>query len=115
MPRWRDLPRILGTFTFVTALWVFFRANTIGDAFSFFRNMANGPFGSVPGPWKADLLTVGLFAALVLAMDLVDRRREVLRPLQWSPVVQGALVGAALMGILVWSGAAPVPFIYFQF
>jgi hypothetical protein len=48
-------------------------------------------------------------------MDLVDRRREVLRPLQWSPVVQGALVGAALMGILVWSGTAPVPFIYFQF
>ena len=26
-----------------------------------------------------------------------------------------ALVGAALMGILVWSGTAPVPFIYFQF
>lgn len=115
MPGWRAVPKILGTFTFVTALWVFFRAATIGDAFAFFRNMANGPLGAMPGAWKADLLTVGLFAALVLAMDLVDRRREVLRPLQWSPVVQGALVGAALMGILVWSGTAPVPFIYFQF
>ncbi len=115
VPGLRDVPKILGTFTLVTALWVFFRAESLGDAFAFFRNMTNGPIGSVPGAWKADLLTVGLFAVLVLAMDLVDRRRAVLRPLQWSPVLQGALVGAALVGILVWSGTAPVPFIYFQF
>jgi len=115
VPGLRDVPKILGTFAFVTALWVFFRATTIGDAFEFFRNMANGPIGSAPGAWKADLLTVGLFAVLVVAMDLVDRRRAVLRPLHWSPVVQGALVGAALVGIMVWSGTAPVPFIYFQF
>ena len=115
VPGRRDVPKILGTFTLVTALWVFFRAESLGDALAFFANMASGPIGSAPGAWKADLLTVGLFAVLVLAMDLVDRRREVLRPLQWSPVVQGSLVGAALVGILVWSGTAPVPFIYFQF
>ncbi|MFM7272119.1 MAG: MBOAT family O-acyltransferase, partial [Actinomycetes bacterium] len=117
VPRVRDIPRILGTFTFVTALWVFFRAATLGDAIAYFRNMATGGLlGADPGPWKADLLLVGSIAALVLTMDLIDRRRAVLRPLtRWSPGVQGALLAAAAIGILVWAGQPPTPFIYFQF
>lgn len=75
-----------------------------------------GLFGSNPGAWKADLLLVGGFGALVLAMDLLDRKRSTLRPLAaWAPTVQGALLGAALIGILVFSGTPPEPFIYFQF
>ena len=48
-------------------------------------------------------------------MDLVDRNRARLRPLSWSPAVQGALFGAVLVGLLVWSGGLGQPFIYFQF
>ena len=116
-PRWRDIPSILATFTFVTALWVIFRSATIGDAYSFFHSMATGGlFGSNPGAWMADLLLVGGFGTLVLAMDLLDRKRSRLRPLAvWAPAIQGAMLGAALIGILVFSGTPPEPFIYFQF
>jgi hypothetical protein len=38
------------------------------------------------------------------------------RSIQRDPQARStALAGAAIVGLIVWSGQAPVPFIYFQF
>ena len=115
-PRWRDVPAILGTFTLVTALWVFFRANTLTDAFRFFAGLFDGLLGPRAGAWKGNLVTVAIMVGAVVAIDLADRNRARLQPLvRWSPAAQGALAGVALVALVVWSGRPPQPFIYFQF
>jgi D-alanyl-lipoteichoic acid acyltransferase DltB (MBOAT superfamily) len=115
-PRWRDLPAILGTFTLVTALWVFFRSATLADALDFFGGLGDGLIGPHAGAWKNDLVLVLMMMAIVVVIDLADRNRARLRPLvQWPAAVQGALAGAAIVGLLIWSGSPPTPFIYFQF
>ena len=116
-PRVRDIPRILVTFTFVTALWVIFRSNTLSDAINYFQSMfTNGLIGPHPGNWKNDLAVVGTIAVLTLTLDMIDRRRALLLPLvNWAPALQGVVAGVAVLGILIWSGKPPTPFIYFQF
>ncbi len=115
-PGWRDIPFIAGTFTFVTALWVFFRADSLAAAKHFYAHMLSSPLGSNPGPWKPRLELVVAFFLIMLAIDLVDRHRLALRPLHvWPMWLQGALAGMAVVGLVVWSGAAPQPFIYFRF
>lgn len=115
-PRWRDLPSILGTFTLVTFLWVFFRADSLANALRYLGGFFTALLGPTPGKWQADLAIVVPIALAVITIDLVDRNRARLRPLvRWSPIMQGALFGAAIIGMLVWSGRPPQPFIYFQF
>ena len=115
LPRWRELPSILGTFGLVTFLWIFFRSASLADALTYIRGFFHGPFGPTSAGWQSNLMVVAPIAILVLVMDLVDRDRARLRPLSWSPAVQGALFGGALVGLLVWSGGLGQPFIYFQF
>jgi D-alanyl-lipoteichoic acid acyltransferase DltB (MBOAT superfamily) len=115
-PRWRDVPAILGTFTLVTALWVFFRSASIADALNFFGGIFTSVVGPRAGAWKGNLVTVAAMVAAVIAIDLADRNRARLQPLvRWSPMLQGAAAGAAVVLLLVWSGKPPTPFIYFQF
>jgi hypothetical protein len=68
-------------------------------------------------PFEAAAMVVILppIAAVVVLLDVWQRRtgREV--PWDAAPVPSGAFVGAAAGCIVLFSGAAPVPFIYFQF
>ncbi len=74
------------------------------------------PGGLAIGGGLGTIVLVVLFFLIMLAMDLVDRHRLALRPLYaWPMWLQGALAGCAVVGLLVWSGAVPQPFIYFQF
>ena len=109
------MPSILGTFTLVTLLWVFFRATSLAAALDFLGGFFDSPIGSAASTWKAQLLVVAPMALLVIAIDLVDRNRARVHPLTWSPAVQGAFFGAACVALLIWSGRPPEPFIYFQF
>ena len=115
-PTWRDIPFVIGTFALVTALWVFFRADSLATAWHFFAHMVSSPIGAHPGPWKANLVLVVAFFVIMVAIDLVDRHRAAFRPLHsWPMWLQGALAGAAVVGLLIFSGSPPRPFIYFQF
>ena len=116
VPTTRDIGAIIGTFMLVSFLWIFFRAGTINNAFDYLRAMGDGLVGPRAGDWKAELALVAMIGAVMVVIDLLDRRRRVWNPLVLSPMwVQGALAGAACIGILIWSGQAPTPFIYFQF
>ncbi len=111
--RWRDAPKILATFATVTALWVFFRADSLGSALDYLAGMAAAPWGVV----DPDAVVIVLFsAALVLLLDLAQRlTADDVVILRWPAVARGATVGILFVAIVIWTGGTAQPFIYFQF
>ena len=111
--RWRQIPSILLTFATVTALWVFFRAETLGDAFQYLGGMATAPWGVV----DPDALVIVLVSTLfVLLLDLAQRlSADDAVILRWPAVARGASVAVLLVAIVIWTGGSSQPFIYFQF
>jgi len=111
--RARDVPAILATFALACLAWVFFRAHTFDQAVQVLRGVADA--GGETLPLSSLVFVVALVGAAV-ALDLVQRRMvHPLRVVADRPALTGAFVGLALVGIIVFSGGAPVPFIYFQF
>ncbi len=117
---YRRLPRSVRvgiTFFVVCLSWVFFRAKTLGQAWSYFRSLfgasdagyaANAIAGSLYTPYHAGML--GLAAFLVFAM-----------PNTWSLTarigVGRAVAGVALLALsilMMWTQTTN-PFLYFQF
>lgn len=113
-----DWWRVILTFHLVGFAWIFFRADGIGQAWDYVMGLAR--VGDLAGPGE---LTVGATAALVAIMmiasfslDWVDRNRARFQPLAvWRPLPLGIAAGLMVIGLLVFGGGAPEPFIYFQF
>ena len=107
--------RRLGTFALVTFLWVLFRAPNFSAARAYLgalRHFPNQPFNA------DDVLLVAMAALTVLAIDLLHRHvrtHGLDSVLPGAPLLRPVAVGGAVLAIIIWSGGAPVPFIYFQF
>ena len=109
---WRDAPRVLATATAVCLAWIPFRAAGFGDTVDVVRALA-----FQGGTWSAsDVVVTAVLLGMMLAIDLLARR-AVLRPqlLAARPQLSGALVTASLLAVVLFSGGAPRPFVYFQF
>jgi alginate O-acetyltransferase complex protein AlgI len=107
------------TFHLVCTAYLFFRANTIGDALGFARTLAVGAGGLLPGPLALNPFQLALaFAAILtlLVVSLLERRGDLddglLRQPRW--VRWGAFYSIA--GLTLMFGEFRVQeFIYFQF
>lgn len=111
--RWRDALPIVGTFHLVCLAWIFFRAASFHQAWAVLSGILSFRGGSVD---VGDILLVALGAMFTLSLDLAQRRtgrQSVV--LQLPALARGVAYGVAVAGLLVFSGGAPVPFIYFQF
>ena len=111
--KWRDLPKILGTFSLVGIAWVFFRAVDLSNAIDYVQ----GLFSFRPGGVAADdLIVVGVSALFILIIDVAQRltsdQEAVLR---WAPPLRGIAYALLFVWIVLWSGGEAQPFIYFQF
>ncbi|MBQ1553076.1 MAG: MBOAT family protein, partial [Clostridia bacterium] len=122
--------KIAFTFVLTDFAWIFFRAESIGDAFTYIRRMFThiDPWaigdGSIVnyGLDTRELLILGAALALLFAVDLIRYRRgkridDVLfKQGEWA---RRAVVTAILVAIVVFGayGASfdPQAFIYFQF
>ncbi|HEX3794009.1 MAG TPA: MBOAT family O-acyltransferase [Acidimicrobiales bacterium] len=134
--RWRETPGIVLTFVLFCIGAVLFRATTIHEALVIFHRTLFLRGGAWAGP-SAGL--VPLILALVVVLDLIDRRARI-RTIETvrvrarlgaeaSPpeaayeslivgmpaLPAGMLLGALVAAVVVFSGGAPVPFIYFHF
>ena len=109
----RDFLSVLITFHLVVFAWVFFRAESVAGALSYL----DGLFSLQPGFTNRDHLVLFAGAALcIVLLDIAQRnaaQHEV--TLQWQPVWQGIAYGSLLLALIVFSGGALTPFIYFQF
>jgi D-alanyl-lipoteichoic acid acyltransferase DltB (MBOAT superfamily) len=110
---WGDVLPALGTFQLACFAWIFFRAESFGQAFDVIRGIFSLRGGSVDVGFVALLVLLGLVS---FAIDLAQRNRHTHTPmLSLQPVFQGAVYGLFLVAIVVFSGGETVPFIYFQF
>ena len=109
-----DWVRRLVTFHLVVALWIFFRAPSVGTALRYLVDLVT--FSGGTGIDGDDALLVAAAMVVTLAIDAGQRRaRDDTVLMQLRPTARGIAVGAIALGILVFSGGTPVPFIYFQF
>lgn len=60
----------IATFCIVCMAWVFFRANTIGDAFSIFKGITTDP--GIPFIRVADLLVIVMVLAITITKEIKD-------------------------------------------
>ena len=113
LPTLGQVPAVVATFAFTALAWVVFRATSVADAVEVVAGL--GRFDGVQPPWPDVALLAALWA-LLLGGDIAARtiRRPVATALA-HPLVVGMAVGAAVVGIVVFSGGDPTPFIYFQF
>jgi alginate O-acetyltransferase complex protein AlgI len=112
--------KIFGTFHLVLLSWIFFRADTISDAFYIIRNIftgleIKGGYGlNFGGSYEIMITTIALLVLL-----LVDFLREKGLPVNFlgsKPVViRWALYYVLLLSILMFGEFGITEFIYFQF
>lgn len=108
-----DLAPALVTFNFVCLGWVFFRAESFGQAFDLLRGVVTLRSGSIDKNALALVILLGLTA---VAIDLAQRNfASHTVVLRWPAPARGVIYAALLVGVVVFSGAQQVPFIYFQF
>jgi D-alanyl-lipoteichoic acid acyltransferase DltB (MBOAT superfamily) len=104
---------VIGTFQLVSLAWIFFRASSVGQAFE----VLTGILTLRPGGVSTDAFwLLAILGSASLILDLAQRRWD--SPtftLELQPAAQGAIYGAAVVALILFSGSQPVPFIYFQF
>jgi D-alanyl-lipoteichoic acid acyltransferase DltB (MBOAT superfamily) len=111
----RTVQRIV-TFNLVCFAWIFFRSESLDNAFDVLRQIFD------PSQWfqPAPLVTAGVIAAI--AVGLIDQYipraawgRAMARFSYFAPVVQGLVLGVALLLINTMGPSGVAPFIYFRF
>ena len=113
LPPRRDIPLILWTFALVCFAWVFFRAADLGQALHVLGGLVDL---SGTAPTAGEYLLVAAWATAVVLIDRYQRAQlHPLPGLLGHPVRTGLLAAAAVVGVIIFSGGAPVKFIYFQF
>jgi len=109
----RDLVRTFLTFQLVSLAWVFFRAESLRAALDYLGGIARLQGGTTN---RTAIALLVLAAGTVLLIDLFQHRARDHTPmLRWPPVARGLAYGLMVVPIVVFSGGAPVPFIYFNF
>ncbi len=114
---WRQLPAYLLTFTLASFAWIFFRADSVGTAFTIIQNI----FTLRPGPFFVGfaagfVYSVGLIIFLILAEINQEFFAEKWSMI-WSPRPSVRMAGYAILLLVmlligVFNGGQ---FIYFQF
>lgn len=112
IPSLWEVIQIFGTFVMVTLAWVFFRSETISDAWVYFTSFFNNPLFPENFAWFGYDLRLALIIFLIL--EWVGRFKY-----NWLERIQGEwyrypaylLITVAL----IWFGADEQQFIYFQF
>ena len=78
-----------------------------------FQNILTLNGGAVDG--NAIFLLLGAIAAVAF-IDIIQRNSgDEAVFVRFNPLAQGAIYGAMIFAVILFSGSAPVQFIYFQF
>ncbi len=110
---WRELPKILFTFSVFVIGWVFFRSQSMSVVQDYFTTLFTHPY-TLP------MMRVGLKRTIVMVVLLVVvewlmRRRNHALDIAHLPVVVRYLICYAIIILIMEFGADSQSFIYFQF
>ncbi len=126
MPRLHGYLKILITFSLVCFAWIFFRADTISDAFHIISNLFTGWRGAftvetlkkIPfwGPLRFELAVSLLSIGILLSVQLMERQGNVIDRFSEKPVwIRWPVYYFFLAAILLFGNFGSKQFIYFQF
>lgn len=111
--------RVLVTFHLVTFAWIFFRANSLPDAFHVIRTAFSGLDEGITGNLGLDIVQLSIAAAAVVVMEIVQSLQAhglLDRIRRNSPVaVRWAVYALVVLVLLNLRTPIRSPFIYFQF
>ncbi|MCF6364847.1 MAG: MBOAT family protein [Bacteroidales bacterium] len=104
----------LKTFILVTFIWVFFRSQSISEAFNIFELIGNN-FGKGVKSLSVDNITL-MFFVLFLISDVLLYNKRFDKWVDKVPFVsRWSIYFILIFSIIVFSGVDDAPFIYFQF
>jgi alginate O-acetyltransferase complex protein AlgI len=115
LPSLKEAGQMLGTFLLVLLGWVFFRSDSLGQAFGYLTRMVTHPLmlGQV---WYSYYLTPLLVSLALLIVEWVQRRKPYALKIEKLPVwVRWAVYYALVIGVLCFGTFGGSEFIYFQF
>ena len=102
------------TFILATLAWIFFRADSIGQAFSYIGNIFSKSLIAAPHGSMAKLI-VPLLIIMVVVEWLQREKAHGLEDLKMHFVLRWAIYYAITLGIMLFGVFGKNDFIYFQF
>jgi D-alanyl-lipoteichoic acid acyltransferase DltB (MBOAT superfamily) len=126
VPRLYSYLKILTTFSLVCFAWIFFRADTISDAFNIIANLFTGweraftvrILENVPfwGPLRFELVVSLISIGILLSVQLMEERGNIIDRFSEKPVwIRWPVYYFLLLAILLFGNFGAKQFIYFQF
>lgn len=107
---------VIITFNIVCLAWIFFRADSLSSALSYFQNMAK--IGGSPDVMNFDVIVYFLFYGMcILAIDLFCWYRNDELPFgeSWHPAISGFIYSIMIVMLFYIGENNAPPFIYFRF
>jgi D-alanyl-lipoteichoic acid acyltransferase DltB (MBOAT superfamily) len=115
LPTVKELLQILSTFAFTTLAWIFFRAESIGHAFSYIGHIFS--LSLISAPQGSDPEKILPFVLILIIVEWAQRDKE--HGLDFSkmniPSFAKILIYYALLTIIFLFYASQQTFLYFQF
>lgn len=117
--------RTLLTFVFVNIGWIFFRANSLSDAWYTFTHWTDGINGGISylyqgylslGITKGVLFEIVLFTFVVFLFDFFNKKKDVLQEMgKWNIAIRYAVYFVVLLVIMFFRAQSSAEFVYLQF
>ncbi|MCH2209857.1 MAG: MBOAT family protein [Fuerstiella sp.] len=114
VPSWRELSAMATTFSLTTFAWIFFRAESVGHAAGYIRNIFSASLFAWPEVFPADVVCL---VALFVATEWHGRHQSYAIAgfgIRWPRVARWALYYGICIAIVAIGGEQQ-DFIYFQF
>jgi alginate O-acetyltransferase complex protein AlgI len=119
LPSYRDFTSILATFGLTVLAWIFFRANTLGQAFEFVRGIFSASLFSLPVfSDYAGMFCTAMLLIFFLAIEWLGRAGEYALSSLFvgrSRKIRWAFYAFILFLMGMYTPSMVSPFIYFQF
>jgi alginate O-acetyltransferase complex protein AlgI len=115
LPNFREAAQMTGTFSLAMFAWIFFRADTIGQAFSYIRHIFSKSLMSMPKDTNIEILAPVIL--LLIIVEWVQRHELHALDLKHLKISFGArwLIYYALISLIFCFNSDQQTFIYFQF
>ncbi|MEA2041286.1 MAG: MBOAT family O-acyltransferase, partial [Bacteroidota bacterium] len=107
------------TFFLTVIAWIFFRSQTVVDAFKYISEIFSSSLFSLPEIKAQNVSAVGYFILLFLFLIVEWLQRDKQHAFMFDNLPIGRVLRAAfyytIIGAIVWFAGSPQEFIYFQF
>ena len=114
MPRFNTFLQILITFFLTTIGWIFFRANTVGQAVEYIEKLFGKSLLHSPTYITGMSKTLG-FTAILLIVEWLQRNKKHGLELSFNNHFLKWIIYYATIAVILEFGANSQSFIYFQF